>query len=133
VHAADRVDVVRSRCPDLGCGAISQQRESAIGGLEDALPARRRALPARRRALAAGKRALAARGRRALAGRNGFEVAGANPQAWREDGQTVYRFFVLASAVISSELLAPARPARRQTLSCSIQRRSDRVRSPRIT
>jgi hypothetical protein len=53
---------------------------------------------------------------RALASRNGFEVSGANPQTWREAGQTAYRFLVLATAEISAELLAPARPARRQFL-----------------
>ena len=53
---------------------------------------------------------------RALASRNGFEVAGAKPQEWREEGRTVYLFSVLTSAIISPELLAPARPARRRFL-----------------
>jgi hypothetical protein len=53
---------------------------------------------------------------RALAGRSGFEVGQTNPQEWREDGQTIYIFAVLSSAVISSYLLAPRRPARRRFL-----------------
>jgi hypothetical protein len=53
---------------------------------------------------------------RALAGRSGFEVGVANPQEWRDEDQTVYVFAVLSSAVISSHLLAPRRPARRRFL-----------------
>lgn len=53
---------------------------------------------------------------RALAVRHGYDVAGANPQEWREDGQTVYLFAVISSAVISSHLLGPPLPARRSFL-----------------
>lgn len=53
---------------------------------------------------------------RALAGRNGFDVAPANPQEWRDGDQTVYIFAVLSSAVISHFLLGPQRPARRRFL-----------------
>jgi hypothetical protein len=53
---------------------------------------------------------------RALAGRQGFAVTGANPQAWQEAGQNVYVFAVLSSAVISHYLLGPQIPARRRFL-----------------
>ncbi len=53
---------------------------------------------------------------RALAVRHGYDVAGANPQEWREDGQTIYLFAVISSAVISSHLLGPQLPARRRFL-----------------
>jgi hypothetical protein len=43
-------------------------------------------------------------------------VAGANPQEWREEGQIVYLFAVISSAVISSHLLGPPLPARRRFL-----------------
>jgi hypothetical protein len=49
---------------------------------------------------------------RALAGRNGFEIAATNPQEWRDGGQTIYIFAVLSSAFISHYLLGPNRPAR---------------------
>jgi hypothetical protein len=55
-------------------------------------------------------------GLRALAARHGFDVAGANPQEWREDGQVVYLFAVITSAVVSAHLLGPPRPARRRFL-----------------
>ncbi len=53
---------------------------------------------------------------RALATRNGFSVADANPQEWREGDETVYSFAVVSSAVVSHYLLPPWRPARRRFL-----------------
>ena len=53
---------------------------------------------------------------RALAVRHGYDVAGANPQEWREEGQIVYLFAVISSAVISGYLLGPPLPARRRFL-----------------
>jgi hypothetical protein len=52
---------------------------------------------------------------RALAARQGFTVAGANPQEWRdEDGQTLYLFAVITSAVFSTHIFAPTVPAARR-------------------
>jgi hypothetical protein len=53
---------------------------------------------------------------RALAVRHGYDVAGANPQEWREGGQTIYLFAVITSAVISGHWLGPQTPARRRFL-----------------
>jgi hypothetical protein len=52
---------------------------------------------------------------RALATRQGFTVAGANPQEWRDEtGHTPYLFAIITSAVFSNQLLAPALPAERR-------------------
>lgn len=52
---------------------------------------------------------------RALATRQGFTVAGANPQEWRdESGQTLYLFAIITSAVFSTHIFAPALPAQRR-------------------
>jgi hypothetical protein len=53
---------------------------------------------------------------RALGGRHGYEVAGANPQEWRDAGENVYVFGILTSAVISYYLLGRQLPARRRFL-----------------
>jgi hypothetical protein len=53
---------------------------------------------------------------RALAGRHGYDVAGSNPQEWREAGENVYIFGILSSAVISYYLLGRQLPARRRFL-----------------
>jgi hypothetical protein len=53
---------------------------------------------------------------RALAGRHGYDVAGDNPQEWREAGENVYVFGILTSAVISYYLLGRQLPARRRFL-----------------
>ncbi|MBI4772282.1 MAG: hypothetical protein HY784_18130, partial [Chloroflexi bacterium] len=42
---------------------------------------------------------------RALAVRLAYDVAGANPQEWREEGQTIYLFAVITSAVFSGYVL----------------------------
>ena len=42
---------------------------------------------------------------RALAVRHGYDVAGANPQEWREGGRVVYIFAVITSAVFSGYVL----------------------------
>ncbi len=54
---------------------------------------------------------------RALAARQGYSVAGANPQEWREDGQAIYLFAVITSGVVSSYFFNPQSPqARRRFL-----------------
>jgi len=44
---------------------------------------------------------------RALATRQGYTVAGANPQEWREEGRTIYLFAVITSAVVSGYFFNP--------------------------
>jgi hypothetical protein len=56
---------------------------------------------------------------RTLAVRHGYDVAGANPQEWRDDGQTVYVFAVITSAVFSGYFLG-----RRATDPLSVARRT---------
>jgi hypothetical protein len=53
---------------------------------------------------------------RSLAIRLGYSVAGANPQEWREAGQTVYLFAATTSAFISDYLFEPLLPAHRRFL-----------------
>ncbi len=53
---------------------------------------------------------------RTLAVRHGYDVAGANPQEWREEAQTIYLFAVITSAVISGHWLGLQLPARRRFL-----------------
>jgi hypothetical protein len=42
---------------------------------------------------------------RTLAVRHGYDVAGANPQEWRDEGQTAYVFALITSAVFSGHFL----------------------------
>lgn len=52
---------------------------------------------------------------RTLATRQGFTVAGANPQEWRDEaGQTLYLFAIITSAVFSTHVFAPTLPAARR-------------------
>lgn len=51
---------------------------------------------------------------RALAVRNGYTVAGANPQEWRDEGQPIYLFAAIPSAAFSGHVLAPLSPAHRR-------------------
>lgn len=52
---------------------------------------------------------------RALATRQGFTVAGGNPQEWRDEtGQTLYLFATVTSAVISTQIFAPTILAHRR-------------------
>lgn len=53
---------------------------------------------------------------RSLAIRLGYSVAGANPQEWREAGQTIYLFAATTSAFISDYLFEPLLPAHRRFL-----------------